>query len=72
MDSNNSNLLTAVTSSLLVLVGFIQIYVLFSQKKQTRIALTEQYRQLWASLKSYWGNTVFIGRESGAYYQILD
>lgn len=71
-DPNNSNFLTAIATILLVLVGLIQIYVLFSQKKQTRIALTEQYRQLWYSLKKYWGNVVFIGREGGEYYQVLD
>ncbi len=71
-NTNNSNLLTAIATVLLVLVGLIQIFVLFSQKKQTRIASTEQYRQLWNSLKTYWGNVVFIGRENGEYYQILD
>ncbi len=71
-NSNNSNFLTAIATVLLVLVGLVQILVLFSQRKQTRIALTEQYRQLWNSLKKYWGNVVFIGRENGEYYQVLD
>lgn len=69
---NNSNLLTAVATILLVLVGLVQIFVLFSQRKQTRIALTEQYRQLWNSLRKDWGNVVFIGRKNGEYYQVLD
>jgi len=68
----NSNLLTAIATALLVLVGLIQIVVLVSQRKQTRIALTEQYRELWKSLKKHWGNVVFIGRENGEYYQVLD
>lgn len=74
MDENlfNSNFLTAIATVLLVLVGLVQIFVLFSQKKQTRIALTEQYRQLWNSLKIHWGNVIFIGREYGEYYQVLD
>jgi hypothetical protein len=71
-DPNNSNILTAIATVLLVLVGLVQIFVLFSQRKQTRIALTEQYRQLWDSLKKYWGNVIFIGREKGEYYQVLD
>lgn len=69
---NNSNLLTAIATVLLVLVGLVQIFVLFSQRKQTRIALTEQYRQLWNSLKKHWGNVIFLGRENGEYYQVLD
>lgn len=74
MDENifNSNFLTAIATVLLVLVGLVQIFVLFSQKKQTRIALTEQYRQLWNNLKNHWGNVIFIGRENGEYYQVLD
>ncbi|MBK8342940.1 MAG: hypothetical protein IPL12_06165 [Bacteroidetes bacterium] len=71
-DPNNSNFLTAIATVLLVLVGLAQIFVLFSQKKQTRIALTEQYRQLWDSLKNIGGNLIFIGRENGEYYQVLD
>lgn len=71
-DPNNSNFLTAIATVLLVLVGLVQIFVLYSQKKQARIALTEQYRQLWHSLKKYWGNVIFIGRENGEYYQVLD
>lgn len=69
---NNSNLLTAIATVLLVLVGLVQIFVLFSQRKQMRIALTEQYRQLWNSLKKHWGNVVFLGRGNGEYYQVLD
>ena len=69
---NNSNFLTAIATVLLVLVGLVQIFVLFSQRKQTRIALTEQYRQLWSSLNTHWGNVVFVGRKSGEYYQVID
>lgn len=64
--------LTAIATILLVIVGLIQIFVLISQKRQTRIALTEQYRKLWGDLKEYWGNVVFIGREEDEYYQVLD
>ena len=68
----NENLLTAIATIFLIFVGLGQIIVLVSQKKQTRIALTEQYRQLWSKLKSHWGNLIFISREIGEYYQILD
>jgi hypothetical protein len=72
LNPNNSNFLTAIATVFLVVVGLVQIFVLFSQRKQTRIALTEQYRQLWDSLKKYWGNVIFIGREKREYYQVLD
>ena len=72
IDPNSSNFLTAIASVFLALVGLVQLSVLYAQKKQTRIALTEQYRQLWDSLKNHWGNIVFIGREIGEYYQVLD
>lgn len=71
-DPNNSNFLTAIATVLLVLVGLVQIFVLFSQRKQTKIALTEQYRKLWNSLKNHWGNIIYIGRENGEYYQVLN
>lgn len=68
----NENLLTAIATVLLVIVGLAQMLVLISQKRQTRIALTAQYRQLWNNCKRHWGNVIFIGREEGEYYQVLD
>lgn len=72
IDPNYSNLLTAIATLLLVLVGFVQIYILFSQKEQIRITQTEQYRQLWENLKKHWGNIIFISRSDNEYYQVLD
>jgi hypothetical protein len=66
----DSGTLTAIATILLVLVGFAQILILNSQKQQTRIALITQYRQLWTKYKEYFGNVIFIGRETGEYYQI--
>ena len=66
----DSGTLTAIATILLVLVGFAQILILNSQKRQTRIALIAQYRQLWTRCKEYFGNVIFIGRETGEYYQI--
>jgi len=68
----NENLWIAIATVLLVVVGLIQIIVLFSQKAQARIALTEQYRQLWNSLKKDWGIVIFFGKEHDEYYQVLD
>lgn len=63
--------LTALATVLLVFVGLAQMVVLVGQKRQTRIALTAQYRQLWGNCKKYWGNIIFISREKGEYYQVL-
>jgi len=68
----NGNLLTAIATTILAFVGFVQVFVLVSQKKQTRIALVEQYRQLWSKLKYDWGILILIGRKNGEYYQILN
>ena len=68
----NEALLTAIATVLLVIVGLAQIVVLIAQKRQTRIALTAQYRQLWINCKKHWGNIIFIAREKGEYYQVLD
>jgi hypothetical protein len=68
----NSASITNIGTSLLVLVGLFQIFILFTQNKQNRIALTENYRQLWNNYKIHWGNVVFISREPEEYYQILD
>ncbi|MFC6999898.1 hypothetical protein [Rufibacter roseus] len=64
--------LTALATVLLVIVGLAQVFVLISQKRQTRIALITEYRQLWNKLKPYWGNVIFIGRVEGEYYQVVN
>lgn len=68
----NEKHLTAFINITLLIFGAIQIVFLKSQKKHTRIALTEQYRNLWDTLKKDWGVLIFIGRDKGEYYQILD
>jgi hypothetical protein len=68
----NETQLTAFATVLLVIVGLAQIVVLIAQKRQTRIALTSEYRQLWTNCKKHWGNVIFIGREEDEYYQVLD
>ncbi len=66
----DSGTLSAIATILLVFVGLAQILVLNTQKRQTRIALIAQYRQLWAKCQEHLGNVIFIGRETGDYYQI--
>ncbi|WP_034894272.1 hypothetical protein [Gillisia sp. Hel_I_29] len=64
--------LTAIATILLVLVGLAQVFILISQKRQTRIALITEYRNLWNKSKKYWGNIVYIGRSSNEYYQVVN
>jgi hypothetical protein len=64
--------LTAIATILLVLVGLAQVFILISQKRQTRIALIAEYRQLWNDNKKHWGNIVYIGRSSNEYYQVVN
>lgn len=63
--------LTAVATVLLVIVGLAQVFVLISQKRQTRIALIAEYRQIWNEYKDHWGNIIFIGRDVDEYYQVI-
>ena len=66
----NSSTLTATATIFLALIGFAQIIILNSQRRQTRIALIAQYRQLWTKCKEDFGTVIFIGRGMGEYYQI--
>ncbi|RTY72577.1 hypothetical protein [Flavobacterium sp. LS1R10] len=68
----NESTLTALATVLLVIVGLAQVVVLIAQKRQTRIALVSEYRQLWTNCKKHWGNVIFIGRDSEEYYQVVD
>ena len=72
MPEINNQTLTALATILLVAVGLAQVFVLISQKRQTRIALISEYRKLWNECLKYYGNIVFIGRNTDEYYQIVD
>lgn len=68
----NETALTALATVLLVVVGLAQVVVLISQKRQTRIALSAEYRRLWFDSKKHWGTVIFIGRDPKEYYQVVD
>ncbi|EKF9441634.1 hypothetical protein H2659_17750 [Vibrio cholerae] len=68
-----SNELTmSFLTALLVLVGIAQIRMLFSQKHQNQLALLQDYRNRWWSLKKQWAKVVYIGRGENEYYQVAD
>lgn len=64
--------LTDSATILLAVIGVIQAVVLIEQKNQTRIALIAEYRQLWREYRLEWGNIIFIGRNDGEYYQVVN
>jgi hypothetical protein len=64
--------ITALATALLVLVGTGQAAILVGQMRHDRLALAESFRKRWAELASDYGIVVFIGREPGEYYQVLD
>jgi hypothetical protein len=68
----SGEIITALATVLLVIVGFAQVGVLIAQRYQSQIALIEEYRQRWSEYKNYWGAIVFIGRNDGEYYQVVD
>lgn len=63
---------TAIATGLLVLIGFAQVFVAYAQKRQTSIAIASEYRKRWIESREHWGRVIFIGRDLGDYYQILD
>ena len=66
------DVVTAVSTLLLAVFGMFQIGILRSQKRQTQLALVEQYRKNWGSRSKDLGAIIFIGRGSNEYYQLVD
>lgn len=64
--------ITAIATGLLVVVGMAQVGVLVSQKRQARLELAAYYRKRWQECQEFWGRVIFIGREPGEYYQVVD
>lgn len=68
----DSNLITALATTLLVIVGLAQIIVLITQHRQNQLNLLEIYRRRWNNLYHDWATVIFIGKENNAYYQVAD
>lgn len=62
----------SILTALLVLVGFAQVRMLFSQKHQNQLALLQDYRERWWAFKKHWAAVVYIGRDEVDYYQVAD
>lgn len=67
----NSSTITALSTTLLVIVGIAQIGILRAQRRQSQLALIEEYRRRWRDNIGAWGIVVFIGRDEDEYYQVL-
>ena len=68
----NNELTMSILTALLVLVGAVQVGMLFSQKHQNQLALLQDYRNKWWGLKKEWAAVVYVGRREGDYYQVAD
>lgn len=66
------DVVTAISTLLLVVVGIFQLGILRSQKRQTQLDLVEQYRKSWGARSKDLGAIIFIGRGSDEYYQLID
>jgi hypothetical protein len=68
----NNGLTMSILTTLLVLIGVVQVRMLFSQKHQNQLALLQDYRNKWWELKKEWATVVYVGRREGDYYQVAD
>lgn len=67
-----NELVMAVLTGLLVLVGLAQVMMLINQKRQNQLALLQEYRSRWSQYRKNWAIIVFIGRSEDEYYQVAD
>lgn len=68
----DSNGVTALATGFLAIIGVVQIAILIAQRRQSQLDLIEQYRKRWHDTKKDWGAIIFIGRNDGDYYQVVD
>ena len=67
----DSNIITAIATGLLAIVGIAQIGILKSQRRHSQLELIGEYRQRWDNNRVNWGTVVFVGRSKEEYYQVL-
>ena len=68
----DSDLITAVSTVLLSIVGFTQLKILITQNRQSQFNLIEEYRKRWFNSRRDWGAVIFIGRSEENYYQVVN
>ncbi|ASU41347.1 hypothetical protein hmeg3_09670 [Herbaspirillum sp. meg3] len=68
----DSNVVTALATGLLAFIGVAQIGILVAQRRQSQLELIEQYRRRWYETRKDWGAIIFLGRDDGDYYQVVD
>lgn len=65
-------LITAVATVALFFVGLAQAFIFLGQQRQGQLTLIEEFRKRWLQIYKEWGVVIFVGRDEGEYYQILD
>lgn len=68
----SNDAIMALTSVLLVLVSVVQISMLVIQNRQNRLELLNDFRARWHSARVHLGDVIFIGRNDGDYYQLVN
>lgn len=71
-NSFDSNLITALATGLLVVVGWMQIRILRTQRRHDQLSLLEEYQHRWYEYKKEWGALIFFTRDEDEYYQIAN
>ncbi len=64
--------ITLLISIILAIAGVIQVFALYTQNRQSRLQLINDYRQRWQDCRENWGQIVFIGRNQEEYYHVID
>lgn len=71
-NSFDSNLITALATGLLVVVGWMQIRILRTQRRHDQLSLLEEYQHRWYENKKEWGALIFFARDDDEYYQVAN
>lgn len=64
--------ITLLISIILAIAGIVQVFALFTQNRQARLQLVNDYRMRWYEFIENWGHVVFLGRDPEEYYQVVN
>ncbi|MDI6033342.1 hypothetical protein QLS91_09680 [Flavobacterium sp. LB2P84] len=64
--------ITLLISIILAIAGIVQVFALFTQNRQARLLLVNDYRMRWYEYRENWGHIVFLGRDTDEYYQVVN